>query len=291
MVELIIKVIRLIVKAFGDILSNKEKYYFLKEYKKETYEEDDCFNVLLFSMYLFLNRSLIREPVKSKFSSYMKEFLLNTIFPLIVTLEDENNFLKDDPEGYNYYIEDITNEYKMRTFRTSSCFFVFKICQKYEDTFFFVSSFCIEMLNNILNDVIINSELAEYNVYLKNINNTLMDKFDLKTKLDFALLIILIIKKYIKKSSILNNSLIKILINGQNKINMIHDPIIKIKFCKLYNYLLLNGFLNSNNICDENKFIENIANYMLNCIFQKGLPGENNIMAIYLLYHLKSLMQ
>ena len=112
----------MILKAFGDILSNKEKYYFLKEYKKETYEEDDCFNVLLFSMYLFLNRSLIREPVKSKFSSYMKEFLLNTIFPLIVTLEDENNFLKDDPEGYNYYIEDITNESKMRTFRTSSCF-------------------------------------------------------------------------------------------------------------------------------------------------------------------------
>ena len=68
------------------------------------------------------------EPIAQKYGK--------VLFPLIVTLEDENNFLKYAPEGYNYYIEDIANEYKVRTFRIATYFFCFQIFQKYEEHFY-----------------------------------------------------------------------------------------------------------------------------------------------------------
>ena len=278
LVELINKLIYLIGNSFEDILSNKEKYYFLKKYDQEISEEDDCFNILLFQMYIFLTRSLIREPIKSKFSTYIRQFLLNILFPMLVTVEDENTFLEIDPEGYHGYINDITEEFKIKNFRTAGCFLVRKICEKYEDMLYFISSFCIEMVNFILNGGKINSEVAEFNVYLKNIKDSLINKFDEKIKLDFALLIILIMKDNIKKNTIFKNRLTQILINNQDKINLINSPIIKIKFCKVYNYLLSKGFLNSVEINENSrkKFIEHIINYMLNNIMQKELSGENN---------------
>ena len=278
LVNLINKVIYLIGNSFEDILNSREKYYFLKKYNQEVSEEDDCFNILLFQMYIFLTRSLIREPIKSKFSSYIKQFLLNVLFPMIVTIEDENNFLEIDPEGYHAYINDITDEYKIKNFRTAGCFLIHKICEKYEDMLYFIFSFSIEMINYILNGGKIDSEVAEYNVYLKNIKDTLINKFDDKIKIDFALLIILILKDNLKRNSIFKSRLIEILINNQDKINMINSPIIKIKFCKLYNYLLSRGFLNSNDIIEDSKkkFIELIINYMLNNIIQKGLLGKKN---------------
>ena len=276
LVELINKVIRLIVNSFEDILSNQEKYYFLKQYKQEISEEEDCFNILLFQMYIFLTRSLVREPIKTEFVEYMKQFLLNILFPMIVTLEDEINFLEIDPEGYHGYINDLTEEYKIKNYRTAGCFLVHKICEKYEDMYQFISSFCIEMFNFILNGGKINSEFMEYNVYLKNIKDTLINKFNDKIKIDFALLIILILK-YNLKNTYQKKSLIQILINNQDKINLITSPIIKIKLCKLYNYILTKLFGNFNDINELNKkkFIENTINYLLNNIMQSKLSGES----------------
>ena len=74
LLELITKVIYLIVDSLKDVLINKEKYYSLKHYELATKEEADCFNLLLFTMYVFLNRSLTREPIKSEFSAYVKNF-------------------------------------------------------------------------------------------------------------------------------------------------------------------------------------------------------------------------
>ena len=280
LVDLINKVIYLIINSFRDILNNKEKFYFIRRYSEELNEEEDSFNILLFQVCVFLTRSLIREPIKSEFSNNMKQFLLNILFPLIVTIEDEKDFLEMDPEGYHLYINDISSEFKNKNFRTAACFLINKISEKYEDMFYFISSFSIEMLNYIINEGKIKIEVSqEYNVYIKNIKDALINQFNEVIKLDFSFLIILILKEKIKKNSYFKNRLREIFINNQGKIHLIDNPIIKIKLCKIYNYYLPKLFKKANDINEniKKKFIENSINYLLNNIIQSNsLNGEND---------------
>ena len=274
LVELINKIIYLIVNSIEDILNNKEKFYFLRKYNNEMNEEEDCFNILLFQICVFLTRSLIREPIKTDFSVHIKPFLLNILFPMIVTIEDEQNYLEMEPEGYHNYINDITNEYKNKNFRTSGCFLINKICDKYEDMTNFVLSFCLEMLYHIINEGKIKSEISEYNIYLKNIKDALINQFNEKIKLDFSLLIILILKEKIDSISYFKERLRDILIKNQNKFLLISSPIIKVKLCKIYNYFLPKILKDS--IINENiikKFIENVINFLLNNIIQNILQN------------------
>jgi hypothetical protein len=94
LVELVNKIIVLIIKSFEDILNNQQKFIFIRRYSiEDTNEKDDCFNMILFQMFIFLLRALLREPIKSEFSLHIKKFLLNILFPLIITIDDEINFL------------------------------------------------------------------------------------------------------------------------------------------------------------------------------------------------------
>ena len=278
LVELINKIIYLIVNTFEDILNNKEKFYFLRKYNSEMNEEDDCYNILLFQICVFLTRSLIREPIKTEFSGHIKPFLLNILFPMIVTIEDEKDFLEMDPEGYHLYINDISSEFKYKNFRTSGCFLINKICEKYDDMCNFILSFCLEMLNYILNEGKIQSEVIEYNVYLKNIKDALINKFNDRIKLDFSLLIILILKERLKNNNYFKNKFREILIQNQEKIHLIPFPIIKIKLCKIYNYFLPKLFQNHNDTKEEvkKKFIENAINFLLNSIIQESQQKDKN---------------
>ena len=277
LVELINKIIFLIVNTFEDILNSKEKFYFIRKYKDSINEEEDCFNILLFQICVFLTRSLIREPIKTKFEAHIKQFLLNILFPMIVTIEDEKDFLEMEPEGYHNYINDIINEFKIKSFRTSGCFLINKICERYEDMNNFVLSFCIEMFNYIINGGNIKSEI-EYNIYLKNNKEALINQFNDIIKIDFALLIILILKDKLKKIQYIKNRLREIFINNQNKIHLISNPAIIIKLCKLYTYFLPKFFKNSNDINEniKKKFIEDAINFLLNNIIQKKTNGNDN---------------
>ena len=279
LVDLINKVIYLIINSFRDILNNKEKFYFIRRYNEELNEEEDSFNILLFQICVFLTRSLIREPIKSEFSNNMKQFLLNILFPMIVTIEDEKDFLEVDPEGYHLYINDISSEFKNKNFRTAACFLINKISEKYEDMFYFISSFSIEMLNFIINEGKIQTGVSqEFNVYIKNIKEALINQFNEVIKLDFSLLIILILKEKIKKNPIFKNSLREIFINNQDKIHSIDNPIIKIKLCKIYNYYLPKFFKKGNDINEniKKKCIENAINFLLNNIIQKNRPNGDD---------------
>ena len=276
LVGLINKIIYLIINTFKDVLNNKEKFLFLRKYRDN--EEEDCFNLLLFQICVFLTRSLIREPIKSQFSEHIKQFLLNILFPMNVTiLEDEKDFLDMEPEEYHSYINDITSDFKNKNFRTSGSFLIYKICEKYEDITNFVLSFNIEMIKYIINEGKIKSQVSEYNIYLKYLKDALINQFNDETKLDFAFLIILIFQSKIKSIDYFNTSLRNILINNQDKIHLIKNPIIRIKLCKLYTYFLPNLFENSNDIQDENikkKFIENTINFLLNNIIQNNAPNN-----------------
>ena len=282
LIDVLNKLIVLIIKSFEDILKNENKFNAIRKNKGEFNDEEDSYNSLLFQICVFLTRSLIREPIKQQFMAHMRQFLLNILFPMIVTIDDENGFSEADPEGYHQYINDIIVEFKAKNFRTSACFLINKICDKYENMSNFMLSFCLEMLNFILNGGQINEELKDINIYLKH-KDALINKFNDKKKLDFTLLIILILRNKLKDSPYLKNRLIDILINNLDKIHSIIFPIIKIKLCKLYYYFLPSLFQSNKTISEDTKknFIENVVNYLLNNIIQKNLQtGEEYSQAL-----------
>ena len=270
LVELVKKVIFLIIKSFEDILSNKEKYYFIRKYNAEVNDEDDCFNLLLFQMCVFLSRSLIREPIKSEFSANVRQFLLNDLFPMIVTIDDEKNFMEMDPETYHVYINDITTDFKIKNFRTSACFLIQKISEKFDDMINFVLLFSIEMFNYIINNGHIIQNGVEYNVYLKNISNSMIKNFPDEIKLDFSFLIILILKQRISKNSFFRERLRNLLIDNQEKLHQVTSPVIKIKICKIYNYFLTDLFNNEKNMNNEKEknYTGKAIEFLLNNIVQ-----------------------
>ena len=200
---------------------------------------------------------------------------------MIVTTEDEKDFLEMEPQDYHNYINDIINEFKNKNFRTSGCYLINKICEKYEDMNNFVLSFSLEMLNYIINEGKIKNEFVEYNVYLKYIKDSLINQFNEKIKLDFSLLIILILKDKLINISYFNNRLRDILINNQDKIHLITSPVIKIKLCKIYNYFLPKLLKNLDEINEniKKKFTENTINFLLNNIIQNG-NDDNYLQAL-----------
>ena len=153
-------------------------------------------------------------------------------------VSDEKIFLETDPDGYHQYINDITFQFKEKSFRTSACFLVKKICDIFEEMGNFVLSFVLEMLNYIIKRGENIGDLSGYNVYLKYKSNALIDQFNDKIKLDFCLLIILILKEKIIQNSYLSKRLLDILIENYSNIHLIPFSIIKIKLCKIYYYFL-----------------------------------------------------
>ena len=271
--KMISDLITLIINSFQDILNNKEKFNFIKRYTGELDDKGDSYNSLLFQICVFLTRGLVREPIKSNFSGNIRQFLLNILFPLIVTIEDENIFLETDSDGYHQYINDIIFKFKNKNFRTSACFLVKKICETFEEMSNFVLSFCFEMLNYIVKEGKNIEDMSEYNVYLKYRKNAMIDQFNDKVKLDFSLLIILILKDKINQNAYLKNRLLNILLENYNNIQLIPFTIIKIKVCKIYYYFLPMFFRKEQNVI-ENKnmiFLESVVNYLLNCIVQKNI--------------------
>ena len=114
------------------------------------------YNALLFQICVFLTRSLVREPIKTNFNNNIRKFLLDVLFPLIVTTDFENDFAETDPEEYHQYINDIIVDFKIKNFRTSACYLVKKICDKYEDMSNFNLSYCLEMVNCLISGTQIN---------------------------------------------------------------------------------------------------------------------------------------
>ena len=275
--QIIKDIMALIMRSFQDILNSKEKYNYIRKNFDEKNDEEDITNMLLYQICVFLTRALIREPIKSELKSNMKQFLLNIFFPLIVSSEDETSFIENDPEGYHQYINDITFKFKNQNFRTSGCFLVKKICEEYEDIDNFVISFFLEMLNYIINEGQVKSEIAEYNIYLKYQKSACIDQFNEKIKLDFSLLIFLILKQKIIQNEYLRNRLFNILVNNYQKLHLIQYQIIQIKLCKIYYNYLPRFFNEGTNIQKEKKrqFIENVINYLLNCIVQKNIQINN----------------
>ena len=230
----IINIIKLTVKSYEDLLSNKNKYFVARNYENEIYQEETSVTILLYELNVFLTRVLIRQPFKNLFKNDIKLFLLNVLIPLFASNETEKNSIENDFDMYRVYFNDITDDFKMKTFRTSGLFLIVKICQYYSDENNFLLSFFMEMYNYIINDGNVIKNAINYNVYTENKNKFVLDGLDIETKIDLFLLLIIILKGNIYQNNLIKLRLRNILIDNQMKLHQIQSLSIKIKICKLY---------------------------------------------------------
>ena len=308
LISYIINMIQLTVNCLEDLLSNKEKYNLVRNYEIEALSHENSINILLYELCVFLNRTLIRQPFKDKFKNDIKLLMLNILFPLLSTNETEKNMIEKDFEMYHIYINDIIEDFKRRNFRTAGMYLITKICNYFLDENNFVLSFTLEMFNYIINEGKINNEL-NYNVYIENKNKyNIFDTLHNETKIDFFLLLILLLKDQINRNFLIKNHLKKLLIDNQLKLHQIQSLPIKIKLCKVYSVFIPilfreeqnltisqnNPFLKIFNHNKQNKdivdnnnnkfskeyyqFVQNSIDFLLNCISQnisQNIPQNN----------------
>ena len=267
-INVISKVISLVIKSYENILNNEKKFYFLKEIDDETGEEENSFNNLLYNMTIFLSDSLIIEQIRKEFNQHMKLFLLNVLFPLLITVESELKYMRSDPEEYCAYFHDLLYNFTLHNFNIGGLFLIKKICDYYEDIPNFIFSYTIGMIDDIINKDQNNINNNIYNIYYYyKSQNVLFDKLNEKIKLDFCILILIVLQEKILNYDNLKNKLKEVLIKAQDKFIKIRDPLIKIKFCHLFKFVIPNIFNENENqkedenlINDKNNEVTNIVN-------------------------------
>jgi hypothetical protein len=230
----LINLVKLTVKCFGDILSNKDKFFFIRDYELETsQEEENSVNIVLYDLCVLLTRILIRDPFKNIFRKDMKLFLLNILLPLFSTNDSERNMIESDFDMYHDYLIDIIENFKMKNFRASGLFLISKICNFFGDENSFLLSFILEMFNYTINEGKINNQV-NYNIYIENKDKYTVDKLDNETKIDLFFLLILLLRDRITSNNLIRNRLRDLLIQNQLKLHQINSLSIKIKICKIY---------------------------------------------------------
>ena len=188
--DLIKKIVVIIMKSLQDIIDNKEKYNLIR--KKDYYDYTSSYINLFFDAFIFLSISLTIPKIKQEFKVYIENFILNICFPMVITLEQyENNFFENEPEMYRQYLDNILFIFKERNIRTSICYLLLKICEGYENITYFCLMLSIEMLNYIFNKTENKNKSDENNIYIKNIKESYLIKFNDKSKFDLAILILL----------------------------------------------------------------------------------------------------
>ena len=256
------KLITLVIKSFENILNNETKFYFLRKIDDETSDEENCYNILLYNMTLFLAESLTINEIKNEFNQHMKLFLLNVIFPLLISVESEFKYMRSIPEEYCAYFNDLIYNFTLPNFRISGFFLIKKICENYEDIPNFIYSYIIEMFDDIINKDQIhinNNNLYSIYQYYKS-QNVLFDKLSENIKLDFCVLIIIILQEKVLSYDILKNKLKEVLIKAQDKFDKIRDPLIKIKLCHLFRFAIPNLFTEKINQKENENYIDDDNN-------------------------------
>ena len=269
-VDLFKKIIILIINSVQDILNNREKFILIRE--KDYYENNSnsSYNILFFDAFIFLSESLLMPEIKQEFSSYIDKFIMNIIFPILITIDEyEIKLLDLEPEIYQQYLDNVLFIFKERTIRNSASYLLSKICDGYINATNFCFGFCIQLMQYLIDDVQFNNE---ENTYIKYIKESNLNKFNNKEKFDLALLIILLLRnRFNPNNSYLKMNLRYVLMKNQEKIHTIEDSLIKIKLCRIYNNflsILISENENESKVLPEVKiiFVETAINFLLNNI-------------------------
>ena len=263
LIQVSLNIIQLIVSSLEDLLKNTNKLNHVIDSCCVGNNLNNPFEIILYHMFSFLTRALIREPIKTHFSPYLKNFLLNIIFPL--TVSNTNDKTNLEVEGENYYnnLIDNINNFKGNNYKTACCFLIKKLYDKIVDIRNFILSYVFQMLNYILiEQKPIND--PSFNLYLESkANNVLIDQFNDEIKIDFCLKILLIFNEEISDSHF-EAHLKKLIKQYINKLNNINYPLIQSKICIFYGYY---WEILSKDIMDDD-INENILNFLMNSILQ-----------------------
>ena len=144
--------------------------------------------------------------------------------------------------------------------------------------------------NNIINNFDNNdNQINTYYIYKQN--NVLIDRFNEEIKLDFCLLILIILQKQLLKYDRLNNKLREILIKAQDKFGQIKDPLINIKFCHLFKFIIPNLFSENNDEDDEENINNNFNNDNMNKIIENDYLAYNSFIEKVLSFLFNNLTQ
>ena len=241
LIQMNAEIIKLIIACFQDILKNKQKYDLVQSPKEGLLSTDNCYNSISFNMVIFFLRCLIREPIKTEFSTHIKYFVLNVIFPLLTSPEEEKDLIENDPDTYDIYLNEILEKYQLHNFRAALCYLMKKICDNFVDVKTFILSYVIEMISYIFNEhnnnIIINENnniFNNYNIYLKDENKSLINNFNDEKKIDFCFLLIILLKDNILQNIVIKMRFFKFLLQNQDKLHHINSMLILIKICKIY---------------------------------------------------------
>ena len=289
LVDISSKLITLSIKSLENILNDGKKFYYLRDIEAEREDEENKYNLLLYEIFLFLCESLTKEPIIGEFNEHIKLFLLNILFPFLTTVESEKNYMILEPEEYCAYFNDLVYNFTLKNFRVCGIYLIKKISEKYLDISNFILSYIIGMFNDILNsnsnnganannqinniiDNLNNDQCIQFNAYyFYKANNVLIDKLNEETKLDFCLIILILLQKKLLEYNTLKNKLRDGLIKAKDKLLNLKGVLIKIKFCHLFKFVIPNLFIEENddnsstsddhndkdNENDMNKIIEN----------------------------------
>ena len=261
--NIIYQIINLIEESFKQILGNETVFLNLRKIDDDKSDEDEYYNMLLYNMIYFLCKSIIIEPIKSEVNKNLQLFLLNVIFPLLVTVESEINYMNDEPEQYCSYLTDLLYNLTLKNFRIAGLILIKKIFDKFEDAPNFIFSFIIGMLDDLLNkdknnsNAINNNIDIKYNIYeYYKSQNIILNKYNENIKLDFCLLILILLEDSLLKYNLLKNKLIDLLLKAQDNFLLIKDVLVKIKLGHLFKFIIPNLF-NIENELKENNNNEN----------------------------------
>ena len=280
-----IEIIKLIVKSFECILNNSQQYIIVKNYFNFAIDISNSIDHICFQMIVFLSRTLFREPIKTFFKDYMQHFILNIIFPLIVSTNEESQlFQETQPESYYIYLkENIDNNSKGKMFRPSLCYFIKKIYLNYKNLKNFILIYVIEMLSSII------SENSNNYVYFNEKNKSLITNLSDEIKVDFCFFITLILKEELFNDSFLLDYFYKILSTNQEKIHKINSVLVLVKLCEIYKKFLP-CFIKRMNIITRNKnkiyylenFVKQAIKFLIQNLIINNLKKKNNFQPILL---------
>ena len=226
-------IIKLVINSLENLI---EEYNLLLN---EIKSDNDHLNNIIYNMIIFLTRSLIREPIKSNFEPLVFKFLLNIIFPFLISIKKDEEELINNPEEYNVYLNDLIFNHKIKNYKVSISFLILKILDNFIENKIKCISFTLQLLDYTLK--IENNENIDIQKFpiLLNLNHSefsLLNKQKISNEklIDLLLLIIIILKNNLiqNKSNIIY--LKKIVVQYFQNLNLINSLIIKNKLCYFY---------------------------------------------------------
>ena len=104
------KLFTIIAQGFKFLIEHKMAYLGNMSKDEKDYPDNE-YNTIIFQSNLFISRLLVREPVVSNMNKHIKEYVLDILFPLLITTKMEYIRLKSDGEDHHNFHIDLMNDF------------------------------------------------------------------------------------------------------------------------------------------------------------------------------------